>query len=178
MSLQAHPLNSHRARPNKAGELRVATDGSALRNPGPAGWCWFVNANRWDAGGLVRATNNVAELTAVHQLLIATRQVDERLVVECDSRYVIDAVTRWVPQWRRRNWITSSGSPVKNRELLEDLMAELDGRQITFEWVKGHRGHHRNESADVRARAAATRVQRKQGPLRGPGWGHALGLPE
>ena len=28
----------------------VATDGSCLTNPGPGGWCWYADDDRWAAG--------------------------------------------------------------------------------------------------------------------------------
>jgi ribonuclease HI len=49
----------------------VATDGSCLRNPGPGGWCWYVDDDCWAAGGEAETTNNRMELTAVAMLLEA-----------------------------------------------------------------------------------------------------------
>ncbi len=51
----------------------AAADGSALGNPGPAGWAWYVDEGCWAAGGWPSATNNRGELTAVLELLHATR---------------------------------------------------------------------------------------------------------
>ena len=38
----------------------AAADGSALGNPGPAGWAWYVDDSCWAAGGWPHATNNQA----------------------------------------------------------------------------------------------------------------------
>ena len=62
-----------------------------------------------------------------------------------------------------------NGKPVLNRELLETLDQAMQGRQVQFEWIKGHAGHPLNEAADDRARAAATAYQRGQQPNAGPG---------
>ena len=43
----------------------AAADGSSLSNPGPAGWAWFVDEDRWAAGGWAHGTNNMGELMAV-----------------------------------------------------------------------------------------------------------------
>lgn len=148
----------------------AAADGSALGNPGPAGWAWFVDESRWRAGGWPRATNNQGELMAVLDLLRATEGSDEALRILCDSQYVINSVTQWMPGWKRRGWRKADGKPVLNRELLEALDAALDGRQVSFEWVKGHAGHPLNEAADERARAVAEAFRGGSSPETGPGF--------
>ena len=154
--------------------ITAAADGSALGNPGPAGWAWVIDAERWRAGGWPRATNNQGELMAVLDLLVSTAHLDdEPLHVLCDSQYVINSVTQWMPGWKRRGWRKSDGKPVLNRDLLEQLDAALAGREVTFEWVKGHAGHPLNEAADDRARAAATALQSGREPESGPGLGHS-----
>ncbi|WP_353827161.1 ribonuclease H family protein [Agromyces sp. SYSU T0242] len=148
----------------------AAADGSALGNPGPAGWCWYVDDGCWAAGGWPRATNNQGELTAVLELFRATAHLDDELLVQCDSQYVINAVTKWMPNWKRKGWRKADGSPVLNRDLMEALDAELAGRRYRFEWVRGHAGHPANEAADDRARAAATAYRAGSDVPRGPGW--------
>lgn len=150
--------------------LTAAADGSALGNPGPAGWAWVIDRDQWRAGGWPRATNNQGELMAVLDLLHATEtRADEHLTVLCDSQYVINSVTKWMPGWKRRGWRKADGKPVLNRELLERLDEALRGRDVSFEWVKGHAGHPLNEAADDLARAAATAFQAGRDPETGPG---------
>jgi ribonuclease HI len=148
----------------------AAADGSALGNPGPAGWAWYVDDERWAAGGWPHGTNNQGELMAVIDLLDATAHIDEDLRILCDSQYVINAVTKWMPGWKRKGWRKADGSPVLNRELLERLDRATHGRRYSFEWVKGHAGHDLNEAADVRARAVATAYQKGEPIPIGPGW--------
>lgn len=150
--------------------ITAAADGSALGNPGPNGWAWFIDERNWAAGGSAHGTNNQGELRAVLELLRATAHTDEPLVIECDSRYVIDSVTKWMPGWKRRGWRKSDGGAVLNRDLMEQLDEALSGREVTFEWVKGHAGHALNEAADERANAAAKAYQEKREPDRGPGF--------
>ena len=150
--------------------ITAAADGSALGNPGPAGWAWFVDDGQWRAGGWPRATNNQGELMAVLDLLRATEvRAEEPLRILCDSQYVINSVTQWMPGWKRRGWRKADGKPVLNRELLEQIDAALAGRSVSFEWVKGHAGHPLNEAADDRARAAASAFQAGREPEHGPG---------
>jgi ribonuclease HI len=148
----------------------AAADGSALGNPGPAGWAWYVDDDHWSAGGWPHGTNNQGELMAVIDLLDSTAHLDEDLRILCDSQYVINAVTKWMPGWKRKGWRKADGAPVLNREMLERLDRATHGRKYTFEWVKGHAGHELNEAADVRARAVATAYQNGEPIPIGPGW--------
>ena len=151
--------------------ITAAADGSALGNPGPAGWAWYIDENTWRAGGWPHGTNNMAELKAVLDLLEATAvDADQHLHVLCDSQYVINSVTKWMPGWKRKGWRKKDGKPVLNVELLKDIDRALQGRSVEFEWVKGHSGHAMNEAADQRANAAATAFSKGQDPQIGPGY--------
>ena len=155
----------------------AAADGSALGNPGPMGWAWYIDDDSWAAGGAPHGTNNQGELTAVLELLRATSDTEEPLHIECDSRYVIDSVTKWMPGWKRKGWRKADGKPVLNRDILEQLDAALSGREVTFEWVKGHAGHPRNEAADVRANGAALAYRDRSPVASGPGYAGATSSP-
>ena len=150
--------------------IRTAADGSALGNPGPAGWAWYVDDTCWAAGGWKHATNNQAELTAVLQFFRATAHLDDELLILCDSQYVINCVTKWMPGWKKKGWRKADGKPVMNVELLREIDAELPGRRYRFEWVKGHANHPLNEAADARARAVSEAFQRGAAVPAGPGF--------
>jgi ribonuclease HI len=108
---------------------------------------------------------------AVLDLLRATAHLpEEDLRILCDSQYVINSITKWMPGWKRKGWRKADGKPVLNVELLKELDRELAGRTYTFEWVKGHAGHSLNEAADERARAAATAYQQGVAARSGPGF--------
>ncbi|MBM6592043.1 ribonuclease H [Brevibacterium sp. RIT 803] len=148
----------------------AAADGSALGNPGPAGWAWYVNDDCWHAGGWKESTNNRGELMAVLDLLNSTAEAEEDLKVFCDSKYVINALTKWMSGWKRKGWKKADGKDVLNKDLLEQLDSALKGREVEFEWVKGHSNHAMNEAADDRARAAATAYQKGTTVPAGPGY--------
>ncbi|ANJ26487.1 ribonuclease HI [Agromyces aureus] len=150
--------------------ITAAADGSALGNPGPAGWAWYVDDEHWGAGGWKHATNNQGELKAVLELFRATAHLDDELLVLCDSQYVINCITKWMSGWKRKGWRKADGKPVLNVELLKELDDELAGRRYRFEWVKGHVGHPMNEAADTRARAVAEAYRSGTAVPSGPGW--------
>jgi ribonuclease HI len=155
--------------------ITAAADGSALGNPGPAGWAWYIDDDRWAAGGWKHGTNNMGELKAVLELFRATEDVDDDLLILCDSQYVINSVTKWMPGWKRKGWRKGDGKPVMNLDLLQEIDEAIAGRRYRFEWVKGHVGHVLNEAADSRARAAAEAYQRGLEVPTGPGFGNAGG---
>ena len=155
--------------------LIAAADGSALGNPGPAGWGWYIDDSRWACGGWKRGTNNQGELVAVLDLLRQTRGLGEPLEILCDSQYVINSVTKWMHGWKRKGWKKADGKPVLNVEIMRALDAEIAeakaaGRSVTFRWVKGHAGHELNEKADKLANGAAQAYSKGKSPEAGPGF--------
>lgn len=158
----------------------AAADGSALGNPGPAGWGWFVDEDHWACGGWPHGTNNMGELTAVLDLLEQTADVDDELVIYCDSKYAINSITQWMPGWKRKGWKKGDGKPVMNVEIMQALDRAMAGRKnVRFEWIKGHSGHALNEEADRLANGAATAYQQGSVPDAGPGWaGRDVPSPE
>ncbi|UUU36387.1 ribonuclease HI [Streptomyces sp. CA-210063] len=140
----------------------AACDGASKGNPGPAGWAWVVAEDdeipsRWEAGPLGRATNNIAELTALERLLAAT---DPAVPIEIrmDSQYAMKAVTTWLPGWKRNGWRTAAGKPVANQELVVRIDELLAGRSVEFRYVPAHQvdGDRLNDFADRAASQAAT----------------------
>ena len=138
----------------------VATDGACKGNPGPAGWAWVGEDGQWAAGSIVAGTNNIGELRGVLNAIRDNAHVTH-LLVQADSRYAIDTYTKWMDGHKARGWKTSSKSPVKNVDILEELIAVRDARRaaglpdVQFEHVRGHRGHRLNEWADERSVRAA-----------------------
>jgi ribonuclease HI len=154
----------------RAVTIIAAADGSALGNPGPAAWAWYVDDGCWAVGGWPHGTNNQAELTAVLDLLQQTAHLDEDLLVYCDSTYVINAVTKWMAGWKRRGWRKGDGKPVLNVEIMRALDEAMVGRRVRFAWVKGHSGHELNEAADRLANGAAAAFKQGTAPDPGPGF--------
>ena len=152
-------------------QIIAAADGSALGNPGPAGWAWYIDENHWAAGGWEHGTNNMGEIKAVLDLFEATaHRAESKLLIYCDSQYVINSLTQWMPRWKKRGWKKADGKPVQNRDLLEALDAASTGRDYEMVWVKGHAGHELNEAADSRANAAAQAFKEGREPETGPGF--------
>ena len=103
-------------------------------------------------GGEALTTNNRMELLAAISAL-ETLSRASRLIVVTDSAYVKDGITVWMPNWKRRNWRTAGGQPVKNLDLWQRLDVAQARHGVEWRWIKGHAGHAGNERADALARA-------------------------
>jgi len=98
-------------------------------------------------GGAPETTNNRMELTAAVEALNALRRHCE-VVLHTDSRYVMDGIRSWLPNWKKRGWKTAGRRPVKNQDLWQALDAAAARHDVTWKWVRGHTGNAGNEEAD------------------------------
>ena len=74
---------------------------------------------------------------------------DLPVILHSDSKYLTDAFNQnWLGKWQKNGWSTSTGNPVSNRDLWEELLLLTKQRNITWQWVKGHSGDHFNELCD------------------------------
>ena len=71
----------------------------------------------------------MGELMAVLDLLQQTAHLDEPLLVYCDSKYVIDSITKWMKNWKRKGWKKADGKPVLNVEVMKALDEAMQGRE-------------------------------------------------
>ena len=143
-------------------QLLAYTDGSA-RN-GIGGWAVVFVWNgevimRWSGFVPGPATNNIAELYAIQQVVYSFNELNvPKITIYSDSEYAIKSLTIWINSWRRSGWINSKGEPVANREIIEPLADQLAhlGPKVSLRWVAGHSGNPFNEEADRLANQART----------------------
>lgn len=140
-------------------------DGSSLTNPGGPGGAGFIvfdrahsalryGAERYERDGEFAVTNNRMELRAVLHALEGLPD-GEHIEVVSDSRYVIDACSKWIHGWRKKGWRTSTGTDVLNRDLIEAIDRRTRALKIRWTWVRGHAGNPLNELVDELAQSAA-----------------------
>ncbi len=144
-------------------QVTLYTDGSSRGNPGPGGYgaiLQYTDAQgqlheRTYSAGYKMTTNNRMELMGVIAGFAHLTKPCKVTVVS-DSKYVTDAFNKhWIDGWQKKNWKSSTGSPVKNPDLWKRLLAAMEPHEVTFSWVKGHEGHPENERCDVLATTAA-----------------------
>jgi ribonuclease HI len=141
-------------------QVQIYTDGACRGNPGPGGWAALLVAGEQRkevSGALAATTNNRMELTAAIEGLSALKRRCQVLLYT-DSKYVLQGVTEWLPQWKARGWRTAAREPVKNQDLWEKLDAAAQAQDIEWHWVKGHSGHEGNEYVDALANRAIDRL--------------------
>ena len=137
--------------------IQIYTDGACSGNPGPGGWGAIL---RWGdrerelSGGEPHTTNNRMELTGVIEAL-SRLKYPCHVIVQTDSRYVVDGIMKgWAKSWRRNGWVKSDKKPALNPDLWERLLDLCDVHEVEFRWIKGHAGHAENERCDALAREA------------------------
>ncbi len=128
----------------------IYTDGACKGNPGIGGWgVWlqYKGKERELCGGELETTNNRMELMAAIQALeVLTRACVVEL--HTDSKYVVQGIQEWLPNWKKRGWKTAAKTPVKNEDLWRRLDTAISRHEIKWVWVKGHSGNFGNEKAD------------------------------
>lgn len=131
----------------------IYTDGACKGNPGPGGWGVILSYKgkvKELYGGDPDTTNNRMELMAAIQALeTLTKPCSVRINI--DSKYVLQGITEWMDNWKKRGWKTASRQPVKNEDLWRRLDAAIMRHDIEWIWVKGHSGDNGNERADALA---------------------------
>lgn len=157
----------------------VFTDGACLNNGQlnpKAGWAFVYGPgliyeptpqiisdrleNRGPFGDNSIQSSNRAELRAVIAALRFRHWPIEgfnTMTIATDSEYVVQGSTKWAKAWSRYGWKTRGGTDVKNKDLWEMLLAEVErlyyyGLSVNFwriprEW---------NQTADVAAKKAAS----------------------
>ncbi len=128
----------------------IFTDGSSRGNPGPGGWGSVVIENDLitELGGREdETTNNRMELSAAIAGL-NTIKGDDKIILNTDSSYVINGITKWVNSWKINGWITKTKDEVMNRDLWEKLLEAKEGKDVVWNYVGGHSGIIGNERCD------------------------------
>ena len=137
-------------------QVDLYTDGACRGNPGPGGWGALLiaqDSRKELMGAEILTTNNRMELMGAIQGLGALKR---RCAVRVytDSKYVLQGLTEWLPDWKARGWRTAAKKPVKNQDLWEKLDAAVQLQDIEWHWVKGHAGNEGNERVDLLANRA------------------------
>lgn len=129
--------------------VNIYTDGACSGNQNDenlGGWGAVLEYGEHEKalfGGERDTTNNRMEMRALIEALTALNREGLRIRVFSDSAYLMNCFReKWYEKWLRNNWITSSKTPVENRDLWEQLLPFLEKHIIEFYRVKGHVNLH------------------------------------
>lgn len=127
------------------------TDGACSGNPGPGGYAAILiynNVEKEVVGGEKNTTNNKMEMMAVIKGLEMLKEPCE-VEVYSDSAYVVNSIEKgWIYSWKKNGWKKADKKPVKNIDLWERLLKQLDTHKVTFLKVKGHADDELNNRCD------------------------------
>jgi ribonuclease HI len=101
--------------------------------------------------------------TTVLQLL-AGKGKRMRVLMVSDSEYLVKGMREWVSGWASRGWTRKAG-PIENLALWQALTAAARLHDVQWTWVRGHRGHPKNEYADELSVAAAREQKTSPGAV-------------
>lgn len=153
-------------------KYEIYTDGSSLNNPHGMGAAAFAIYKDDEllleyVESFDKVSNNQMEMLAIIKALevfsaifvdeFAEKSEDEfKLFVMSDSQYCTKGISYWVSGWKNKNWKTSTGKDVLNRELWErmDTLYQLLNKP-RFVWVKAHDADDKNNYVDALATSAS-----------------------
>lgn len=129
--------------------IKIHTDGCSLNNQKAdrcGGWAAVLEFNgksKVIGAGMVGATNNQMELTAVVEALKAVKaDYKGQIEIYADSQYVCDGINTDLKNWMKNGWKTSAKKPVANKELWEQFLLAakrfpaIEGKKrITVTWI-------------------------------------------
>ena len=139
-------------------EIIVFTDGSFIRSKNnQADLCGygihFPNGEFADISKKFTKnplTNQRAELYAIYKAIkiITNTNKDINIKIYTDSEYSIKSLTLWIINWKKNNWIATTGKPVMNKDIIEkiDKLIEEHNGEIKFQHVRSHTGKKDFES--------------------------------
>ena len=138
-------------------KVTLYTDGACSGNPGPGGYGAVLIYNGVEkeiSGGQKDTTNNQMEMMAVIKGLEMLKEPCE-VKVYSDSAYVVNSIQKgWIYSWKKNNWKKADKSKVKNIDLWERLLSQLEIHKVEFLKVKGHADDELNYRCDRLAVAA------------------------
>jgi ribonuclease HI len=142
--------------------------GNGREGENPGGGGGLIEAR--SAGGRIQrrdffisasaTTNNRMALAGANTALELLSRKGARLKVlmVSDSQYLVKGMREWVPGWSVRGWRRKEG-PIENLELWKTLLASARKHDVQWTWVRGHKGHAKNEYAnDLAVKAAREQI--------------------
>ena len=109
-------------------------------------------------------TNNRMALRSVIEAFrgISRRGNTYKVLFTSDSKYIVDGMNSWMPDWKARDW-KRKGGKLENVELWKGAEEAVRGHEVQWRWVRGHAGHPQNEYANFLATRAAAEQSNSEG---------------
>ena len=138
--------------------FKIYTDGGCLNNGKKNAICsigiHFPERNLYPILDVSRvldvkkASNNVAELTAIKEALeiYSNEDIKIPLNIYSDSKYSMDCITQWYPNWKKKGIVETK----KNHELITDIVKlyqDMNKKtEVNFKYIEAHTGKNDEDS--------------------------------
>lgn len=128
----------------------IFTDGSTINNGkqyAKGKYAFYINDERYlsknfcslDTHKYSYATNQKCELLGIKLALQEIQETEETdLTIVSDSLYSIKCLTIWYKKWETNGWL-SGKNPVKNKELIQEILDILKTKNVIFKHCNSHR---------------------------------------
>lgn len=143
---------------SKPSIFKIYTDGGCLNNGGKNAICsigiHFPERNFYPIPDVSRvldvkkASNNVAELTAIQEALKIYSNEDIKIPLDIysDSKYSMNCITQWYPNWKKKGIVKTK----KNHELISDIVNLYEDinkkTKVKFKYIEAHTGKNDEDS--------------------------------
>jgi len=72
----------------------------------------------------------------------------DSLIIYTDSQFIINAITKWCKNWKKKNWKKSNGDDVLNVDLIACLDKYYCSYPISFQHIKAHQKEPLDKESD------------------------------
>ena len=135
-------------------QVIIFTDGSFIKHLDRCGYgVYFPNGEYKNISRRFKIpplSNQRAELYAIYRGIKRVYKNDKTLDIKIytDSEYSINSLTVWINNWKQNNWISSTGKPVMNQDIIRklDKLIHKHTGKIEFQHVRSHTGKKDFES--------------------------------
>ena len=135
--------------------INIFTDGSTLNNgkPNATGGIGIYIPHmdyRLSLSYMLETpTNQRCELYAIlkalelYMNLHLEKEIDNEITIFTDSMYCINSLTKWLPNWKKLGWKTSSKEEIKNLWLIQQIdflqsIYEKANVKINYQFIRAH----------------------------------------
>lgn len=176
VSNKSSSLKATSAHLKSPSDIEIYCDGACSPNPGKSGTGLAVYqqgqlTSLYYGLYLPNGTNNTAELSGLLSAFqIAKHFIDkdnqQSICILSDSKYSIDAITKWAKGWQAKGWTRGKNEEIKNLALVQACYAlyQKIKNNINVQHVKAHANIEGNELAD--RMAVMARKQQQQAMIR------------
>lgn len=140
----------------------IYTDGS-FRRPCYGAWGAILFKGkkkepiRVEAHPVFNTTSQRMELMAISEAIKWIKE-PSRITIYSDSMYAVFSIKTWISKWAQNNWMTFAGTPVRNKDLMQELYRHKKKHILSPIWIRGHNGDTYNEQCDKNVQSVTSKM--------------------